>query len=135
MKSLSEHINECLVSEAKIHFVNWNKYDISQEDLDMRCEELGLEYVIIPADEVNYSESVTDWLMEESGMVIKKPFNRYAKSLLKTFGIDPNKIEVFRHVASEALNFDEIVLYTPVGNSVEGEDYDFAVQELFPEEE
>lgn len=44
MKSLSEHINECLVNEAKIYSVNWNKYDISQEDLDMRCEELGLEY-------------------------------------------------------------------------------------------
>ena len=129
MKSLRE-----LLTEAKVHSIDWSKYDVSQEDLDFRCEELGMEYVIIPADEVSYSESVTDWLMEETGTVIQKPFNRYAKSLLKSFGIDPNKVEVFRHVASEALNYDEIILYTPVGNSPEGEDYDFAVEELFPEE-
>lgn len=115
-------------------FVNWAHYDISQEDLDMRCEELGLRYTIIPKDEVKYSDSVCDWLMEETDCVIKKPFDQYAKSLLKSFDIDPNTVEVFRHCAPDALNYDEIILYTPIGKDPKGEDYEYAVEELFPVE-
>jgi hypothetical protein len=74
-----------LLTEAKLHSIDWSKYEFSQEDLDFRCEELGMEYVIIPADEVSYSESVTDWLMEETGTVIKKPFNRYTRQILQNF--------------------------------------------------
>ena len=135
MKKLNKYLKESLLGEAvKLYPLNWSKYDISEEDLEMRCEELHLKYVIIPTDEVKYNDSVQDWLTEESTAVIQKPFNHHAKSLLKSFGIDPDKVEVFRHAAPEALNYDEIIIYTLVGEPVEGEDYDFAVEELFPED-
>lgn len=139
MRTLNEIIEESLlksknVTEAVSFKPNWNNYDVDEEDIDMRCEELHIEYVIAPKDKVKYSESVADWLMEVTGTVIEKPFNRQAKSLLKSFGIDPNNVEVFRHVAPEAMDYDEAIFYTPVGEPVEGEDYDFAVEELFPDE-
>jgi hypothetical protein len=134
MKSLSEHINESLVNEAKDVF-DWSKYDEEEkENLDMRCEELSLEYVIIPANKVKYNDAVADWLLEYSDSVVEKPFDREAKALLKSFGIDPNNVEVFRHTAVEDYDYAEVILYTPKGSSTEGEDYDFAVQELFPGE-
>lgn len=134
-QDLNMEVFESQLDEAvKLYPLNWSKYDISEEDLEMRCEELHLKYVIIPASKVSYSGDVQDWLLEESSTVIQKPFDRHAKSLLKSFGIDPANVEVFRHAAPEALNYDEIIIYTPAGESVEGEDYDFAVEELFPEE-
>lgn len=132
MKSLSEHINECLVSEAKDVF-DWSKYgEEEKENLDMRCEELSLEYVIIPANKVKYNNDVADWLLEYSDSVVEKPFDREAKALLKSFGIDPNNVEVFRHTVVEDYDYAEVILYTPKGSSTEGEDYDFAVEDVFP---
>lgn len=132
MKSLSKHISESLVSEAKNVF-DWSKYDEEEkENLDMRCEELSLEYVIIPADKVKYNDDVADWLLEYSDSVVEKPFDREAKALLKSFGIDPNKVEVFRHTSVEDYDYAEVILYTPKGSSTEGEDHDFAVEDVFP---
>lgn len=133
MKNLKEVILESLQVNEAIS-INWAKYDISQEDLDMRCEELGINYVIIPADKVTYKQNVTDWLLEMSDSVVEKPFDKEAKALLKSFNINPNNVEVFRHSAPDALNNDEIIIYTPAGGNTEGEDYDFAVEELFPVE-
>ena len=132
MKSLVNVLNECLVSEAKDVF-DWSRYDEEEkENLDMRCEELSLEYVIIPADKVKYNDDVADWLLEYSDSVVEKPFDREAKALLKSFGIDPNNVEVFRHTVVEDYDYAEVILYTPKGSSTEGEDYDFAVEDVFP---
>ena len=132
MKSLVNVLNECLVSEAKDVF-DWSKYDEEEkENLDMRCEELSLEYMIIPANKVKYNNAVADWLLEYSDSVVEKPFDREAKALLKSFGIDPNNVEVFRHTAVEDYDYAEVILYTPKGSSTEGEDHDFAVEDIFP---
>lgn len=132
MKNLSELINENLVSEAKDIF-DWSKYgEDEKENLDMRCEELSLKYVIMPTNNVKYNDDVTDWLVKYSDSVVEKPFNREAKALLKSFGIDSNKVEVFRHTTIEDYDHAEIILYTPKGSSTEGEDHDFAVEDVFP---
>lgn len=131
MKSLVNILNESLVSEAKDVF-DWGKYgEEEKENLDMRCEELSLEYVIIPADKVKYNDDVADWLLEYSDSVVEKPFDREAKALLKSFGIDHNKVEVFRHTVVEDYDYAEVILYTPKGSSTEGEDHDFAVEDVF----
>lgn len=132
MKSLVNVLNECCINEAKDIF-DWSKYgEEEKENLDMRCEELSLEYVIIPANKVKYNDDVADWLLEYSDSVVEKPFDREAKALLKSFGIDPNNVEVFRHTAVEDYDYAEVILYTPKGSSTEGEDYDFAVEDIFP---
>lgn len=128
MKSLRQTL-----FESQSYSIDWSNYEIPQEDFEMRCEELGVEYTVIPADKVKYNNRVTDWLLEFSGESISKPFCSEAKSLLKSFGIDHKKVEVFRHVAPEAFNYDEVILYTTMGRPTEGEDHNFAVQDIFPE--
>lgn len=123
---INESINESLVNEGII------KREI--KDLDMRLEELSLERSeVYPANKVPYkadSEEM-EWLMGMSDSVIEKPFDNTAKNVLKSFKIDPNNVEVFRHVVVEDWDYAEVILYTPKGYSPEGEDHEFAVDDIF----
>ena len=125
MKGIVEYLTEATR-------FNWSKYDLEREDIDMRCEELHIKYSILPASKVKYSEDVRDYLLEFSDSVIEKPFDKEAKDLLKSFGVNPNNVEVFRHTTLEDFDNAEIIIYTPAGESTEGEDHDFAVEDIFP---
>lgn len=126
MKTLNKFINESLVRESI------NKEDI--ENMDMRLEELRLERSeIYPANKVPYKSDSEEmeWLEEMSDSVVKRPFDNVAKKVLKAFKIDPNNVEVFRHVAAEVFDYAELIIYTTKGESPEGEDHGFAVEDIF----
>ena len=125
-KYINEFINESLINES------FDKDDI--EEIDMRLEELKLERSdFYPYNKVPYKadSDIADWLMEMSDDVIEKPFDSIAKKVLKAFKIDPNNVEVFRHVVFEDFDNAELIVYTPKGESPEGEDHDFAVEDVF----
>jgi DNA-binding ferritin-like protein len=129
MADLKEFLNKSLVNEALFD-------DDEFEEIDMRLEELYLERSkIYPANKVPYKDGsdVMDYLMENTGEVIEKPFDSVAKKVLKAFGIDPKNVEVFRHIAMDDRDYAEMIVYTPAGEDPEGEDEEYAVQDIYPD--
>ena len=127
MNNLKDYINESLVNEG-INNRELKRFDMKLEDLKLDRSE------IYPANKVPYkadSEEM-EWLEEMSDSVVEKPFDNTAKNVLKLFKIDPDNVEVFRHVVIEDWDYAEVILYTPKGYSPEGEDHDFAVDDIFP---
>lgn len=92
---------------------------------------------IFPASKVPYEadDEVGEALEEIQDAVNEKPFDASEKKVLKAFGIDPSKVEVWRHIIMPDLDYSECIIYTPVGEDPEGEDHDFAVEDVYPNED
>ena len=121
MKSLVESINEA----------SRRKY----RDLDFRLEELNLERSeVFDKDNVPYKQNgnVYNYLLEISGDAIVKPFNSLDKKVLDAFGIDWKNVEVYRHITMEDHDYAECIVYTPKDEWIEGEEHDYAVEDIYP---
>ena len=123
MKTLAESIAEALNDNPKY------------EELDMRLEELSLDRSkVFGKNKVPYKQNdkVYDYLLETSGDAIAKPFDALDKAVMSAFGVDWKNVEVYRHVVLEDFDYAECIIYTSKGKPTEGEDHEYAVEDVYP---
>ena len=132
MKSISEYINESLINEVKtpevIHILN-NVCDDRSGTIDFKW---------FPKDHNKYKadSEVCDYLGEIMGATNTKPFSKIDKDVLKLFDIDWKDVEVYRYIVMDPEvygvgDYEEVILYTPKGEDPEGEDHDYAIEDVF----
>lgn len=136
MKSIKDYINESIRIDEK-------KEPKWLHDVNNKCDDLNgaIDFKWLPMkhNAYNADSDINDYLGEIMGAVNEKPFSTIDKKVLRTFGIDPNGVEVYRYVVVDPTIYDvgdyeEVILYTPNGMNPEGEDHDFAVEDIFPDD-
>ena len=78
------------------------------------------------------NDKVYDYLLETSGDAIAKPFDALDKAVMSAFGVDWKNVEVYRHVVLEDFDYAECIIYTSKGKPTEGEDHEYAVEDVYP---